>query len=228
MPFSQLTVIGCGVFGRAIVDGLSEEALQTYSLVLTHRRANAARELASDYPDALVVEDNEDPRIWAAKSSLPDDGDSHVVVIATQPQFTASVCNQICRGVKDSSSGAARRLTVVTVCPGITLAQLEAWLPPCTPIVRTMPNTPIAVRQGATALFPNQYADGTITAEVQSIFHGMSPVTVVLPQEELLEIVASISGYVNRPLSTLRFLSHVTNMGVWVATVDQRQRTYST
>lgn len=190
MPSSQLTVIGCGVFGRLIVNGLSDWARKTYSLALTHRRPDVVQQLSADYPDALVTGDNQDPNIWK-----PTEGDGHhVVIIATQPEYTQGVCEQIRHAFK--ASGATRKPIVVTLCPGITVAQLESWLPQDTPVVRTMPNTPVSVRQGATALFLNSFTSPDMASEIRAIFQGMSPATVVLPQEDLLDIVASISGLV--------------------------------
>ena len=192
---SQLTVIGCGVFGRAIVDGLSSESHehQSYSLSLTHRRKEAAEKLRNDYPEALVTNDNTDTQIWM---SPKHQGNRHIVVIGTQPQYTAEACDDITQAF--TSAGGTQQLVVVTVCPGITISQLESWLPPNTPIVRTMPNTPIAVRQGATALFANGSTTSGVASEIQSIFRRMSPAVALLPREDLMDIVASVSGYVTR------------------------------
>lgn len=46
----QLTVIGCGVFGRAIIDGLSSEAnmYQSYPVSLTRRRKEAVEKLQTE------------------------------------------------------------------------------------------------------------------------------------------------------------------------------------
>lgn len=187
----QLTVIGCGVFGRAIVDGLSSEACQSYSLALTHRRQEAAEKLQNDYPTALVTNNNTDSRIWMSPKHQRN---RHIVVIGTQPQYTAEVCDEITKAF--TSAGGTQQLVVVTVCPGITISQLESWLPINTPIVRTMPNTPIAVRQGATALFANQSTTSGVASEIQSIFKRMSPAVMLLPREDLMDIVASVSGYV--------------------------------
>lgn len=188
---SQLTIIGCGVFGRAIVDGLSSEAGQSYSLALTHRRKEAAEKLQNDYPKALVTNDNTDARIWRSPKHQRN---RHIVVIGTQPQYTAEVCNGIAQAF--ASAGGTQQLVVVTVCPGITISQLESWLPTNTPIVRTMPNTPIAVRQGATALFANRSTTSGVISEIQSIFKRMCPAVALLPREDLMDIVASVSGCV--------------------------------
>ena len=190
---SQLTFIGYGVFGRAIIDGLSSEAneYQSYSLALTHRRKEATEKLQNDYPQTLVTNDNTDTRIWMSPKHQEN---RHIVVIGTQPEYTANVCDDITQAF--TLAGGTQELVVVTVCPGITTSQLECWLPPNTPIVRTMPNTPIAIRQGATALFANRSTSSVVASEIQSIFKRMSPAVVFLPREELMDIVASVSGYV--------------------------------
>jgi pyrroline-5-carboxylate reductase len=176
-----------------MVDGLASEAdeSQSYSLVLTHRRPEAAEKLRHDYPKALVTTDNTDAQIW---KSSEHQRKRHIVVIGTQPQFTSDVCDDITRAF--TSAGGTQQLVVVTVCPGITISQLESWLPPHMPIVRTMPNTPVAVKQGATALFVNRSTTSEVASEIQSIFQRMSPTVALLPREDLMDIVASVSGYV--------------------------------
>lgn len=190
---SQLTVLGCGVFGRAIIDGLSSEADEglSYSIALTHRRKEVVEKLQNDYSTALVTNSNTDGQIWMSPKYC---GKRHIVIIGTQPQYTADVCHDITKAF--TAAGGSQQLVVVTVCPGITVSQLESWLPTNTPIIRTMPNTPIAVKQGATALFANRSTSSGVSSEVQSIFKRMSPAVALLPREDLMDIVASISGYV--------------------------------
>jgi pyrroline-5-carboxylate reductase len=188
----QLTVLGCGVLGRAIVNGLLSDAPtnRSYELVLTTRRTEAVDKLKMEYPTALVTGNNRDTRIW---SSEKNGASIHVAIIATQPHYTAKVCQDITDSVR--TAGGRRQLIVVTVCPGITVSQLEAWLPKQTPIMRTMPNTPISVKQGATAIFSNQYMTSSLSAEVQLIFKSISPEVALLPEEDLMDIAASVSGY---------------------------------
>ncbi|ETS81354.1 hypothetical protein PFICI_06356 [Pestalotiopsis fici W106-1] len=186
----KLTIIGCGVFGRSIVDGLlSSESSPEYRLALTHRRFEALKALQIDYPDAVVSRDNGDPLIWDHTDGAAI---RHVVLIATQPRFTSNVCKDICNAVKSARS--AQELVVVTVCPGITLAQLKSWLPCETTIIRAMPNTPISISQGATALFASESAPCEVVSEVRAIFRRISPVVAMLPREELMDVAAAVSG----------------------------------
>lgn len=107
IPAPQLTVIGCGVFGRAMVDGIFSEPYenQSYSLALTHRRKEAAENLQIDY--------------WSQKTTQileygGPQGNRHIVVIGTQPQYTADVCHDITKSF--TSVERMPQLVMVTVC----------------------------------------------------------------------------------------------------------------
>ncbi|KXJ93608.1 pyrroline-5-carboxylate reductase dimerization-domain-containing protein [Microdochium bolleyi] len=191
MQQSQLTVIGCGVFGRAIVNGLLSDGSDEYRLALTHRRPDALKALKQDYPGAVVTSDNKDALVWAAPAGQSH---RHIVVIETQPRYTGDVCRDISQAYTEASGGDKQQLVVITVCPGISVAQLESWLPKGTPIVRTMPNTPISVGQGATALFANESTPEDVVVEMRCIFKRISPVVTMIPREELIDAVASVSG----------------------------------
>lgn len=175
---NQLTIVGCGVLGRVIVNGLLSEGTseRSYKLVLTHRRTEVAIKLQNEYPTALVTGDNRDACICSSEEC---DASIHIAIIATQPQYTAKVCQDITERRK--TAGEQRQLIVVTVYPGITVSQLKAWLPKQTPIMRTMPNTPISVKRGATAIFSNLYMTSSPFAEVQLIFQSISPEIALLP-----------------------------------------------
>lgn len=185
----QLTILGCGVLGRAIVDGLLSGASQEYRIALTHRRPEGAKALQVDYPGAVVSTDNKDARIWTGTVSR------HIVLIGAQPRYTSDVCRDISAAVATREQQRQKTpLTVVTVCPGITVAELASWLPSGTPIVRSMPNTPISIGQGATAIFASASTPADTVSELLVIFRLMSPVVTVLPREELMDAVASVSG----------------------------------
>ncbi|XHG05675.1 hypothetical protein AWENTII_008893 [Aspergillus wentii] len=189
----QLTIIGCGTLGRNIVDGLlrsvSLQPTKNYRLSLTTRNPQQLSGLQRDYPTALVTADNKDARIWQGSPPSP----LHIVVIGTQPQYTASVCRDISEAYM-SFHRSPHVPVVVTVCPGITMSQLAQELPPRAPIVRSMPNTPVAAGQGATALFANQWVDAKSMNQVDHVFRAISPTVEVLDREEMMDVVAAVSG----------------------------------
>jgi pyrroline-5-carboxylate reductase len=117
---------------------------------------------------------------------------AHLVVIGTQPKFTKAVCDEIHDAIERFS--ASQRPVILTVCPGITTAQLESWLPAETPIMRSMPNTPVAVRQGATAVFMNDFVNPESMEEIKLVLSSVSPCIENLSREDLLDVAASVSG----------------------------------
>lgn len=188
---TQLTILGCGTLGRNMVDGLllaSRSRPSKYRLSLTTRNPQQLSGLQRDFPSALVTADNQDPRIWRGGESA----NVHIVVIGTQPQYTAAVCHDIREACVGFQLG--RAPVVITVCPGITVAQLEQKLLDKAPIVRSMPNTPVAVRQGATALCANRWVDVESMKEVEQIFRAIAPAVAVLENEGMMDVVAAVSG----------------------------------
>ncbi|KAH5214359.1 hypothetical protein HBI62_182960 [Parastagonospora nodorum] len=190
LPIIQLTIIGCGTLASGIVDGLRNQhnLTRSYRLSLTGRREEHVNFLRKKYPEALVTANNCDPRIWAPVPGAT----AHLVVIGTQPQFTKAVCTEIRDTIESFCK--ANPPVVLTMCPGITISQLQTWLPANYPIIRSMPNTPVAVGQGATALFANKFVTSGSINEIKKVFLNVSPCVECLNCEDLLDVVASVSG----------------------------------
>jgi len=202
LPIIQLTIIGCGTLASGIVDGLRNQPnlTRSYRLSLTGRREEQVNFLRKKYPEAVVTSNNSDPQIWAPVSGAT----AHLVVIGTQPQFTKAVCTEI-RGAIESFCK-DHPPVILTMCPGIIVSQLQAWLPANNPIIRSMPNTPVAVGQGATAIFANKFVTSGSINEIKKVFLNVSPCLESLDCEDLLDVVASVSGSVNSIIPI--FLAH--------------------
>ncbi|KAK3321889.1 pyrroline-5-carboxylate reductase [Apodospora peruviana] len=218
------TIIGGGVIGTSLADGLLGASVANsktkpastntiYHVRLTTRRGDHAAELRKRYPDFFVTKNNRDSALWGPHawplSSVPA---VHVVLICTQPQYTQDVC--------DDLRAAAKLVTTkiptvfVTVCPGISVATLESWLPQGAGIVRTMPNTPVCVAEGATAAFANGAAKSRpeTVAAVTEMFHLMSPAVCFVPEEGLMDVAASVSG--SAPAYVFTLLESMVEAGV--------------
>ncbi|KAH8129752.1 pyrroline-5-carboxylate reductase [Trichoderma asperelloides] len=189
---NQLTFIGGGCLAQALISGIYSTTSgwrDGCKISVTARRWEQIDELKAKFPLATVTNNNLDPAIWSTVTS--QQSDSHVVLICTLPIDVPKICLELASIIK--TLDVASRPTVVTMCPGISVAQLQSWLPEETPIVRSMPNTPVMCRQGATALFPSDRALSRIEL-VAAVFREVSPAISVLPQESLLDVVAAISG----------------------------------
>ncbi|KAL6792614.1 pyrroline-5-carboxylate reductase [Trichoderma sp. SZMC 28012] len=188
----QLTFIGGGCLAQALISGIystNSSWRDGCKISVTARRQEQIDELKAKFPLANVTNNNLDSTIWSTVTS--QQSDSHVVLICTLPIDVPKVCLELAAIIK--TLDVTSRPTVVTMCPGISVAQLQSWLPEETPIVRSMPNTPVMCRQGATALFPSDRALSRIEL-VAAVFREVSPAISVLSQESLLDVVAAISG----------------------------------
>nr|POE90206.1 delta-1-pyrroline-5-carboxylate reductase apf3 [Quercus suber] len=206
--FIDLTFIGGGVLATSIVDGLEEYSktaasdMVRYNIRITTRRDENARALQERYPDLLITTNNRDQRLWQRPLSS-DSGDGtynrtgtassrSIFFICTQPQFTSVVCEDIRSAMKMWSKVSCP--IVVTMCPGITIQQLGTWLKQQLPIVRTMPNTPVSEKQGATAMFANSLVSDHDMQQVINVFRPISPAVCLLPREDLIDVAACVSG----------------------------------
>jgi pyrroline-5-carboxylate reductase len=188
----------------AILDGLVSSGLTTfvpdckpkYSFSITARRQEHALKLSERYPNAYITIDNNDENLWRFHDD--DQPLSHLVLICTKPDSTYEVCRSIVLA-HDTAPAQFVLPTVITMCPGITISTLESWLSLRNiqgrfAVIRTMPNTPVSLRQGTTALIASPYTTAVQVDQVVDVFHVFSPCVEILPEEKLLNVAAAISG----------------------------------
>ena len=187
----QLTFIGGGHLAQAIISGILSSTnawTMNCDMAVTARRPEHVQELQSRYPQLLVTDNNLDQRIWQdTRISRP----ISIIFLCTRPADIPTVTKQLAPTLE--SFDPVVRPTVVTMCPGITVSQLQDWLPTSTAIIRSIPNTPVEVRQGTTGLFAS--GDATLRVnDVQRVLEEVSPLVTIVPEESMLDVVAAISG----------------------------------
>ena len=193
---TQLTFIGGGHLAQALLQGIygGNPWAADCRIAITARRAEHAEALRIKFPRSLVSLDNVDAAIWAD----PDHGANgtnmhrHVVFICTRPADVPGVCKELTPTLALMTAGL--RPTVVTMCPGITAAQLRSWLPLRTAVVRTMPNTPVECCEGATGIFAGPDVAQSRVDLVTCTLRAVSPIIALLDEEPLLDVVAAIAG----------------------------------
>lgn len=131
----NITIIGAGNLGLAVANGmLASGLLDKNSLTLTRRKTEGI----ADYQDQgiTVTSDNK-----AAAAS------ADIIILAIQPQQLNGVAEEITGVVKDK--------VVVSTLTGVKLNELAAIWDNSNAIIRTMPNTAMAVRQSMTCISTN-------------------------------------------------------------------------
>jgi pyrroline-5-carboxylate reductase len=167
MDRAALQIVGGGKMGEALLAGLlrSDPDLAV-RVVETH--GPRAEELRVAHPSLEVAE-------------VP--GAAEGTLIAVKPHLVAEVAGAV---------GAADGGRVLSIAAGVTIAALEAALPPGAHVVRAMPNTPALVGAGAAAISAGGNADEADLAWAESILGAVG--TVVRVPEHLLDAVTGLSG----------------------------------
>ena len=107
---------------------------------------------------------------------------SSIVVLAVKPQNYPEVLESL----KNSITTAK---TVVSIAAGISIAYVRKGLQCDCPVVRVMPNTPLLLKKGATALCPSENISDDDKTIVYNMFAG-SGVCEYIDESHMNEIIA--------------------------------------
>ena len=175
---SRIAIIGGGNIGEALLSGLLRSGRQAADIVVSERVPARARYLAERY-DVPV-------------SGLPDAvGNADFVVIAVKPSDVEPVVAEIAeRATPPARQGQGQ--VFVTVAAGVTTAYYEAKLPAGSPVIRVMPNAPILVGAGVSAIAKGRFATSEQLNQVAALFESVGGVRTV--PEAQLDAVTALSG----------------------------------
>jgi pyrroline-5-carboxylate reductase len=163
----KLGVLGGGRMGEALVAGLlSSGWAEPAEILVVEKLADRRDELTRRFP-GLAVSD----------APQPADG----VIVAVKPGDVPDAC----RALENPGR-------VLSIAAGVTLPTLEAVLPPGTPVVRAMPNTPALVGAGAAAIAPGTAAGDDDLTWAEELLSAVG--VVVRVPEHLLDAVTGLSG----------------------------------
>ncbi len=114
--------------------------------------------------------------------SIQDAMRADVIVLAVKPQNYADVLSEI------SGTDLAGKI-IISIAAGISTAYIESRLGPCA-VVRTMPNTPLLIGKGVTAICANANVSDEDFAFVEQIF-ASSGTTIRLAERDMNKICAA-------------------------------------
>jgi pyrroline-5-carboxylate reductase len=176
--------VGCGNMGRAILDGWR----------------GAGISLAP-----IVVVDPAKPAIDGVKrAATPAEAGPapKLVILGVKPQKIDEVAGQL-------KTWLTSKTVVVSLLVGVEAASLRQRLPKAGPIVRALPNLPVAVRRGVVALFSDE-ADEAVRQQLANLFAplGFAP---WMADEAKLAAVGSVAGA--GPAYVARFIDGLIKAG---------------
>ncbi|RMI30852.1 pyrroline-5-carboxylate reductase [Nocardia stercoris] len=174
---TKIAVVGGGQIGEALLAGLLESGHVATDLSVVEPSPARAEQLS----ERLGVQ----VRATATEAAQWAD----IVVIAVKPQVVPVVLGEI--GKVELDRPETDQL-VVSLAAGVTIASIESLLPVGTPVVRVMPNTPMLVGEGMSALAPGRCATAAQLAQVGEIMSAVGAVVTVT--EAQLDAVTAVSG----------------------------------
>ena len=188
-----ISVIGAGNIGRALIGGLlRNDFVAPASIRATRRGAQAREQLQRSFPGVLTGCENG----WAAEGAS-------LIVIAVKPQNATTVIQEI-RGKVGANT------LIVSVLAGLRTETICAAFGQPLPVVRTMPNTPMLVEEGATAIAAGRHATREQLDVVRSMFEAVGTVEVV--PEDMMDVVTGLSG--SGPAYVYMLIEALTDAGV--------------
>lgn len=175
---TRIAIIGGGNMGEALLAGLLAAGRPVKDLVVAERYGERAKQLAEKY-SVLVT-------------SVADAVENaSIVIVAVKPQDVDPVVEEFAKSVTAASGDTAEQV-LVTIVAGLTTGYVEAKLPAGAAVVRVMPNTPVKVGAGASALAKGRFPSNEQVNEVAELFECVGTVAIV--PEEQLDAVTAVSG----------------------------------
>ena len=168
----KIGFIGAGIMATAIIGGLLRSGTKAEDILVYDIFAD---KLSAFAQKGLTV--SEDANKLTA--------DADIIVLAVKPQQYGEVIEGIAPFANESK-------TFVSIAAGITVDFVRTKLNLNAPVVRVMPNTPLLLSKGATALSPTDNVDPQVFEVVKAMFET-SGVIEILP-ENLMNAVISVNG----------------------------------
>ena len=177
-PMARIAIIGGGNIGEALLSGLLRSGRQVKDIAVAERVPARMRYLSETYPVPVTnVAD-------AVKNA-------DFVIVAVKPSDVDSVTDEIADAVAREKADSVEHV-FVTVVAGVSTAYFEAKLPAGAPVVRVMPNAPMVVGAGVSAIAKGRFATQEQLNEVSAVFDSVGGVLTV--PESQLDAVTAVSG----------------------------------
>ena len=170
---AQVTaIVGVGMMGGTLLGGLLRAGWDAGSLLIAERSASLAEQVSAR--TGVRVAD------LAEVARTAD-----TVVLVVKPQDAAGVLDDLAATLHPGA-------LVVSLCAGLRTEVVEGHLPPGTPVVRVMPNTPASVGEAMSALSAGGNATDDHVATAERLLGAVGQVVVV--PEKYQDAVTAVSG----------------------------------
>lgn len=168
----KVLIVGGGSMGQALCAGLVRMGVARDDICVANPGL-AKREAIEAAYGVCTVSD--------AREGLP----ASTVFLAVKPNVVCDVARQL------DAAGATGSL-FVSIAAGVSTAKLEECFSAPVPVVRVMPNTPLIVGRGMSAVSGGAHASADEVGLVRDVFASMGHAVIV--EEDKQDIVTAVSG----------------------------------
>lgn len=171
----RIAVLGAGNMGGALIGGILKAGVASREqIVATTRSAEHANEAAARFGICATVKGN---REAAAAADL--------IVLAVKPSTVPHLLEEIREVLREDQ-------ILLSVAAALPIALIEKLAARRMPVIRAMPNIPVIVEEGATAIACNDVVTPEQRQLVEDIFRSVGVVCTV--DEDLMDAVTALSG----------------------------------
>lgn len=169
---ARLAILGGGFMGGALAEGLIDSGWNPGDIVIAELR-EARRTFLVDHLHVPTTVD----AVAAVEGA-------ESVLFSVKPQDISAVLDNVAPAFSMDK-------LAISICAGVKTEAFEAVLGKV-PVIRSMPNTPAAIGQGATAIARGKYAHDEHLATALNILSTVGKVVVV--KEGQMDAVTAVSG----------------------------------
>ena len=170
----RIAFIGGGMMAEAILKGMLHADIAEPALITVSDPSAARREYLEETYKVNTVSDN----VEAVKMA-------GFVILAVKPQVAdAAITKEVAAAIPQTA-------TVLSIMGSVNLEKLHALVPGHA-VIRVMPNTPLAVGAGMTAIAPDANVSGDMLEAAKAIFGSCGEIEII--SESAIEAITAISG----------------------------------
>lgn len=171
----DIAFIGSGNMASSLIGGLVAKGTAPATIC------------ATDSVEAKIGEIGERFGVRTSSDNAHAASRASVVVLAVKPQQMEEATRSIAPACAQDAP------LVISIAAGVQVRNIHEWLGRDAAIVRTMPNTPALVGEGATALYANEHVGDAGRRRAEAILSAVG-ITVWVEDEGLLDAVTALSG----------------------------------
>ncbi len=173
----KIHFIGGGNMASSLIGGLLKQGFSPENLSASDPNPQVRETLQTSHG------------VPALESNTQGSQGADLVVLAVKPQHMQAVVSELAEMLQQMDAPPV----LLSIAAGITTDSIQRWAKVRVPVVRSMPNTPALIGQGASGL----YATDNVNLMQRSLAGGvLAAVGKVwwLPEEKMLDAVTAVSG----------------------------------